>query len=189
MVDFLSSKLDWDSYIIPIAKTASKKIGALIRSMRFLSPEVAIYIYGLTWNTVVMSGLVLLAASLMLNKLQKQICRTVGPSLAAALEPLAFRQNAASLGLFDRYYFGGCSSIPVQLVPLRHSRVRPTRYSRLHDFSVTIPRCYKDVYVKSFFPGTARFWNSLLIEYFLLMYDLNGFKSRINRHLLSVGSF
>ena len=33
-----SSKLDWDSYIISIAKTASKKIGALIRSMKFLSP-------------------------------------------------------------------------------------------------------------------------------------------------------
>ena len=32
-----SSKLDWGSYIISIAKTASKKIGALIRSMKFLS--------------------------------------------------------------------------------------------------------------------------------------------------------
>ena len=31
-----SSKLDWGSYIISIAKTASKKIGALIPSMRFL---------------------------------------------------------------------------------------------------------------------------------------------------------
>ena len=40
-----SSKLDWDSYIISIAKTASKKIGALIRSMKFLSPEVALYLY------------------------------------------------------------------------------------------------------------------------------------------------
>ena len=38
-----SSKLDWDYYIIPIAKTASKKIGALICSMKFLSPEVALY--------------------------------------------------------------------------------------------------------------------------------------------------
>ena len=28
-------KLDWGSYIISIAKTASKKIGALIRSMKF----------------------------------------------------------------------------------------------------------------------------------------------------------
>ena len=40
-----SSKLDWGSYIISVAKTASKKIGALIRSMKFLSPEVALYLY------------------------------------------------------------------------------------------------------------------------------------------------
>ena len=39
-----SSKLDWGSYIISIAKTASKKIGALIRSMKFLSPEVPLYL-------------------------------------------------------------------------------------------------------------------------------------------------
>ena len=39
------SKLDRDSYIISIAKTASKKIRALIRSMKFLSPEVALYLY------------------------------------------------------------------------------------------------------------------------------------------------
>ena len=41
----ISSELDWGSYIISIAKTASKKIGALIRSMKFLSPEVALYLY------------------------------------------------------------------------------------------------------------------------------------------------
>ena len=40
-----SSKLDWGSYIICIAKTASKKIGALILSMKFLLPEVALYLY------------------------------------------------------------------------------------------------------------------------------------------------
>ena len=40
-----SSKLDWGSYIISIAKTASKKIGTLIHSMKFLSPEVALYLY------------------------------------------------------------------------------------------------------------------------------------------------
>ena len=39
-----SSKLDWSSYIIAIAKIASKKIGALISSMKFLSPEVAMYL-------------------------------------------------------------------------------------------------------------------------------------------------
>ena len=40
-----SSELDWGSYIFSIAKTASKKIGALIRSTKFLSPEVALYLY------------------------------------------------------------------------------------------------------------------------------------------------
>ena len=126
----------------------------------------------------------------LLDKLQKWICRTFGPSLAASLEPLAHGQNLASLNLFYSYYFGRCSSEVAQLVPLRFSRGRSTCYSdRLHDFSVTISRCYKHVYVNSFFPRTARLWNSLRIECFLLAYDLNGFKSRINRHLLTVGSF
>ena len=40
-----SSELDWGSYIVPITKTASKKIGALIRSMKFLCPEVTLYLY------------------------------------------------------------------------------------------------------------------------------------------------
>ena len=53
--------------------------------------------------------------------------------------------------------------------------------------SVTIPRCYKDVYAKSFFHHLARLWNSVPIC-FPLNYDLNGFKSRINEHLLAVGS-
>ena len=41
----LSSTLDWGSDIISIARTASKKIGALICCMKFLSPEVSLYLY------------------------------------------------------------------------------------------------------------------------------------------------
>ena len=166
-----SSKLDWGSYIVSIAKTASKKIGALIRTMKFLSPEVALYLYKSTIQSCMEYSCHLWAGAPscyleLLDKLQKRICRTVGPSLAASLEPLA------------------------QLVPLPYSQGRSTRYSdRLHDFSVTIPRCYKDVYVDSFSPRTARLWNSLPIECFPLTYDLSGFKSRINRYLLTVGSF
>ena len=125
----------------------------------------------------------------LLDKLQKRICRTVGPSLATSLEPLPRCRNVASLSLFYRYYFGRCSSELAELVPLPYSQGSSTRYSdRLHDFSVTIPRCYKDVYVNSFFPRTARLWNCLPIECFPLPYDLSGFKSRINIHLLAVGS-
>ena len=101
----------------------------------------------------------------LLDKLQKRICRTAGPSLAASLEPLAHRRNVASVSLFYRYYFGRCSSELAQLVPFPYSRGRSTRCpDRLHDFFVTICRCYKDVYVNSFFPRTARLWNSLTIE-------------------------
>ena len=46
----------------------------------------------------------------LLEKLQKRICRIVGPSLAVSLERLAHRQNVSSLSLFYRYYFGRCSS-------------------------------------------------------------------------------
>ena len=58
-----SSKLDWNSYIISIAKTASKKIGTLICFMKFLSPEVALYLY----ESTVHSRLLVLHVLLLLN--------------------------------------------------------------------------------------------------------------------------
>ena len=190
-----SCRLNRGSYIVFIAKTASKKIGALIRSMKFLSLEVALYLYKSTiWPCMEYCCHVWAGAPScyleLLDKLLKRICRTIGPSLAASLEPLAHHRNVASLSHFYRYYFGRCSAELAQLVPLPYSRGRSTHYSdRLHDLSVTIPRCYKDVYVNSFFPRTARLRNSLHIECFPLTYDLSGFKSRINRYILTVGSF
>ena len=146
-----SSKLDWGSYIISIAKTACKRFGALIRSMKFLSPEVALYLYKsdicpcMEYCFHVWAG----ASSCyleFLDKLQKRICRTVGTSLAASLEPLAHHRNVASLSLFYRYYFGRCSSELAHLVPLPFSWGKSSRYSdRLHDSFVIITRCYKDV--------------------------------------------
>ena len=44
----------------------------------------------------------------LLDKSQKWISKTVGPSLAASFECLAHRRNEASLGLFYRYCFGKC---------------------------------------------------------------------------------
>ena len=110
-----SSKLDWGSYIISIAKTVSKKIGALIHSMKFLSPEVALYLYKSTiflcmqycchvWTGAPNCYLELL------DKLQKRICKTVAPSVAASLESLAQHRNVASLSLFHMCYFERCSS-------------------------------------------------------------------------------
>ena len=85
-----SSKLDGGSYIISIAKTASKNIGALMRSMKFLSSEVALYLYKSTIRPCMEYCCHVWAGAPswylgFLDKLQNRICRTVGPSLAPLL--------------------------------------------------------------------------------------------------------
>ena len=65
----------------------------------------------------------------MLDKLLKRVCRTAGPTLAASFEHWVHYRNVASLSLFYRYCFGRCSS----------------ELAELHDFSLSISRCYKDV--------------------------------------------
>ena len=115
------SKLDLRSYIISIRKTASKKIGPLIHSF-FVSPEIVLYLYKSTiqpcmeyccyvWADVPDCYLE------MLYKLQKWVCRTVGPSLDASLEPLAHCRNVASLRLLYRY-----------LVDVHLNRLNPFHY-------------------------------------------------------------
>ena len=81
------------------------KIGALIRSMKFLSPEVALYLYKSTirpcmeYCCYVWAGAPSCYLEL-LDKLQKQICRIVSSSLAASLESLAHRRNLVfSIGI------------------------------------------------------------------------------------------
>ena len=64
---------------------------------------------GLTLNNVVMSGLVILVGTWildMLSKLQKRVCRTTNPSLVPCLELLPYFQNTARLRVFYSYYFG-----------------------------------------------------------------------------------
>ena len=102
--------------------------------MKFFSLEVALYLYKSTirpcmeYYCHVWPGAPSYYLEL-LDKLQKWICRTLGPS-----KPLANCRNVATLRLFYRYYFGRCLSELAHLVPLPYSRGRSTRYSdRLHD--------------------------------------------------------
>ena len=136
-----SCKLDWASYIVFIAKTASMKIGALIHFLLRLFCISINQPYGYVWNSVVMSRLVLLVTTSNCYISYKN--EYVGLlALAAFLESLAHQRNVASFSFFYRYYFGRCSSELAQLAPLPCSQGRSTRYSdRSHDFSITIPRC------------------------------------------------
>ena len=114
------SLLNWIGALT--TKTASNNIGALIRSMKFLSPEVSLVLYKsvirqcVEYYCQVWTG----APSCFLEllfKLQKWICRTVGSLLAAFLEPLAHPQNVTSLGItfLDVLQTGSTSSTSVFL--------------------------------------------------------------------------
>ena len=79
------------------------------------------------------------------------------------------------------------------MVPLPFFRGRSTCYSdRLHGFSVNIPRCYKDIYVNTFFPCRVILWNSLPIKCFLwpmMIVALNGIIWIIMQHSRSWSTF
>ena len=190
-----SSKLGWGSNIISVAETASKKIGHLICSMNFLSPEVALYLCKSTIRPCmeycchVWSGAPSCYLEL-LDKRQKWICRIVGPSQDCC----CLSWNLGSSSKYSQLKL----SIGITLVDFNMNWFNWLLFLILEGglhvvqidcMTVTIPRCYKDVDNNSFFPRTARPWNSLLIECFPLTYDLSGFKFRINSHLLTVVSF
>ena len=101
--------------------------------MNFTSPDVALYVYKpIMWPCMEYcchnwAGAPSCYLEL-LDELQKWICRIVGSSLATSLEPLAHRQNVASLSLFYRDYFGSLSEL-AELVTLPFSGGSSTRYS------------------------------------------------------------
>ena len=82
------------------------------------------------------------------------------------------------------------------MVPFSYFCERSTHYfNRLLDFSVTVPRCYKDVYVNVRISMSVNFFaqgDSIIFlptECFPITYDLNGFRPRVNWYLLSLCSF
>ena len=114
-------KLSWFrlTSLITMVLLMWKWMGLFLRKNRLLRcfgwPEVALYLYKCSicpcmgyccpvWAGVPSSYLELI------DKLQKRIYWTVGPSLAVFLEALAHSQNVASLSLFYRYHFGRSSS-------------------------------------------------------------------------------
>ena len=102
-------------------------------------------------------------------------------------KPLGDHVNVTSLSHICSNYIGRCTPDLTGQVLLPCSRGRSTCYSdRLHDFSVIVPRCLRMfIYLNSFFPCTAKLWNFVCANCFLLTYDLNSRKSKVNGQLLS----
>ena len=104
-----SYKIDWDAWIISIAKIESKETGVLLLFMTFSSPEIAVYFYKSTIRSCIEYCCHFWGGGprcylKMLDKLPKRICRTVNPSLATSLECLIHYQNVTWLSLFHRCF-------------------------------------------------------------------------------------
>ena len=151
-------------------------MGALIGSIKFLSLEVTLYLCKSTTRLCLKYCCYVWPGALscyldMVDSLEKWICRTVGPALTVCLEPFGRCTNLASLSIFYRHYFGRCLSELAELFPLHYSRRRSTRYSdRLHDFSISVLRFYKDVYIQQFLSSHS--WTLEFSVYRMLSFDL-----------------
>ena len=91
-----SSKLDWGSYFISIAKTASKK---------FFSPEVALHLYKFTMLSCIECCCHTWAGAPsyfleLLDKLQERACVDCWSFTSVYLKPFVDCQKVASLSLF-----------------------------------------------------------------------------------------
>ena len=122
-----SSKLVWNFYIVSIANTASKKIGALIRFMKFLPSEVAFNLYRST-----------------IQSCTQYCCHfwTGGPSqYLDTLDKLHNLFGYWAIGyssLFCRYYFGRYSFQLAELDSLLDSLGRSTLYSNVLNYFLSL---------------------------------------------------
>ena len=138
------SKLDWAPTLSQLLKLSPRKLEPWFVLWSFLLQRLLFISINVPYSHVVMSGLVLLATTwnCWISCKNGYVGLLVLHSLP--LDCLARRWNVASLlSLFYRYYFGRCSSELAQLVRLPYSWASSTQFSdRLHDFSVTILRCW-----------------------------------------------
>ena len=186
----ISSSLSWRDHIVEIAKSASKKLGALFRCKKYFNSEQLFKLYiGLIrpcleycshiWGNS--------ASVSLLDRVESKAIRLIGdPSLTSTLDPLSLRRKVASLSLFYRYYFGHCSAELAACIPPPLARPRSTRqasFAHAHCVELSNPRIGR--HSDCFFPSTSRLWNSLPASVFPSSYNLASFKRRVYHHLKS----
>ena len=184
--------LRWNCYIRSVAKSAGKMVGSFYRSRKYLTPDAILYLFKSQirptmeycchiWGGAAQSSLSCL------DRVQNRLRNLVGDDLFSSLQPLSQRRDVASLSLLYRYFHGKCSNELHSLVPPRQTFRARTRLATSvesnHPHPLRIPNLRRKFHDVTFFPRTTHLWNSLPFECFPDGYDLQSFKSKVNKHL------
>ena len=169
-------------------------VGSLYRSRNFLTQSAILYLYKsqirprMEYCCHIWAGSSKSSLST-LDRVQRRVRRLVGDELFKTLQPLSHRRNVSSLSLLYRYFYGKCSSELHAMVPKVLKFNRRTRLAVSvadnHPHFLNIPFSKQEFHSQSFFPRTAALWNKLPSYCFPPSYNLEFFKSQVNRHLSS----
>ena len=166
-------------------------VGSLFRSKKYLSPSSILYLYKsqirpkMEYCCHILGGAAKTSLSC-LDRVQRRLRYLVEDELYSTLPPLVHRRYVSSLSLFYRYLNGKCSSELHSLVPPKKESARETRLAtNSHEHTLVKPAVQKKCLEQSFIPRTTKQWNALQSECFPEKYDLDAFKSNVNRFLLS----
>ena len=122
--------------------------------MKFLSPDVALFLYKSAIGPFIEYCFHVWAGAPsclleVLDKLQKRIFRTVGPSLATSVQPLFHRRNVASLSLFHFHFEILEEGLLVILIDgmilllpfLDVRRMSMSKFLSSHSWTLKLPAC------------------------------------------------
>jgi hypothetical protein len=189
----ISDNLVWHTHVSNLVNSASKKLSFLFRSKRYFTPENLLTLYKATirptleycshiWGAAPPTTLALL------DSVQRRAIRLINkPALTNNLVPLDHRRKVGDLSLFYRYFHADCSAEIASIMPPPASFVRSTRMSQQsHPLTVKEITHRTSHFKSSFIPRTSRLWNALPKAVFPDTYNLQSFKSKVHKHLLTI---
>jgi len=185
----INTELSWKPHITMIAKSASKKLGALFRLRRHFNSHQLLQIFKtsirpcMEYCSHVWGGS---SATFLLDRIQSKAIRLINSlDITNSLDSLSLRRDVGSLAVFYRCINGDCSSeLAASVPPLVPPALYMTRgASSSHDHCVRVPRARIERYQRSFFPYVSALWNSLPSTVFPAGYNLQVFKRNVFLHL------